>query len=146
MVDYQSRQRIQRRVDHARRRQFERLVVRSLDSLPPAILGMLDNVEIVIEDEPTAEQLARNERQHGGAPAPDEAEELFGLYEGTPLTVRSSQDGFRLPDKITLFRGPLERVFPNRAELAEQVRITVIHELAHYFGLDEDRIDELGYS
>lgn len=146
MVDYRSRQRIRRRVDLGRRRHFERLVIRSLDNLPPAVHGMLDNVEIVVEDEPTADQLARNERGPGAGDSSDEPEELFGLYEGTPLTERSSQDGFRLPDKITLFRGPLERAFPNRAELAEQVKITVIHELAHHFGIDEDRIDELGYS
>jgi predicted Zn-dependent protease with MMP-like domain len=129
-----------------RRRQFERLVVRSLDNLPPAFLGLLDNVEIVIDDEPTADQRARGEWQHSAGEAAEDAEEVFGLYEGTPLTMRWTQDGMRLPDKITLFRGPLERAFPNRAELAEQVRVTVIHELAHYFGLDEDQIAELGYS
>ena len=119
-----------------RKRLFERMVVRALDGLPADIRAMLDNVEIVVEDEPSADQLDGDDRHDG----------LLGLYQGVPLTERNSGYSMVLPDKITLFRGPLERACANSAELMEQVRITVIHELAHHIGLDEDRIDELGWA
>jgi predicted Zn-dependent protease with MMP-like domain len=96
---------------------------------------MLSNVEIVIEDEPTPEQIGSFE----------EGDELFGLYEGTPLTERGSGYSMALPDKITIFRRPLERACETPEEMANEVRITVIHELAHHFGIDEDRIEELGW-
>jgi predicted Zn-dependent protease with MMP-like domain len=69
---------------------------------------------------------------------------LFGLYEGVPLTERSQAYSLVLPDKITIFRGPLERAFRSPAEIAREVRITVAHELGHHFGFDEDRLAELG--
>jgi predicted Zn-dependent protease with MMP-like domain len=97
---------------------FEDHVRRALDELPPQLAGALRNVVVVVEDEHPAE--------------PD----LFGLWEA---------DEF-LPSKITIFRKPLEQAFPDAAELEEEIRITVLHELAHEFGLDEDRLDELGYS
>jgi predicted Zn-dependent protease with MMP-like domain len=96
---------------------------------------MLNNVEIVIEDEPTPEQIGSLE----------DGEELFGLYEGTPLTERGSGYSMALPDKITIFRKPLERACETPEEMADEVRVTVIHELAHHFGIDEDRIAELGW-
>jgi predicted Zn-dependent protease with MMP-like domain len=123
------------RVELARRRRFERLVGRALDALPPAIAPMLDNVAIVVEDEPTPEQIGRR----GG-----DGETLFGLYEGVPLTQRDSGYTMVLPDKITIFRGPLERACRSPGEIAREVRITIIHELGHHFGLDETRLDELG--
>ena len=123
------------RTERARRRSFERIVARSLALLPPEIAAMLDNVEVVIEEEPTAEQIGRR----GG-----DEETLFGLYEGIPLTARGSGYSMVLPDKITIFQGPLERAFDSPAEMARQVRITVIHELAHHLGFDEDRLEELG--
>ena len=126
------------RVRRARQRQFERLVVRAVDGLPRHLLAMLENVEIVVEDEPTPEQQATGGRN-------GDAEELFGLYEGTPLTERTSGYSMVLPDKITLFRGPLERAFGTSGELTRQVRITVVHELAHHFGLDEAVIEEAGW-
>ncbi|CAA9551416.1 MAG: hypothetical protein AVDCRST_MAG73-2838 [uncultured Thermomicrobiales bacterium] len=123
-----------------RRRLFERLVVRALDGLPPELRAMMDNVEVLIEDEPTAAHLAESDGPNDGD------DELFGLYQGTPLIERSSSYGMALPDTITLFRGPLERACPNQAELAYQVRVTVVHELSHHVGLDEDRVAALGWA
>ena len=123
------------RADRARKLRFERLVVRAVRRLPPEIRAMLDNVEIVVEDEPTAEQLSA---AAGG-------DTLFGLYEGTPLTARGGSYSMTLPDKITIFRRPIERACETPEDMAEEIRITIIHELAHHFGFDEDRIAELGW-
>lgn len=142
MVQSRASDQVRRRVDSGRRRLFERLAVRALDQLPPAIHAMLDNVQIVIEDEPNDDQLGQRPSL---AATPDDSQ-LLGLYEGVPLIERHGSDGFRLPDKITLFRLPLERATSNQAELAHQVQVTVVHELAHHFGLDEDRIAELGWA
>lgn len=98
----------------------------ALDSLPPHLAAALDNVAIVIEDE-----------------HPDDPD-LYGLYEGIPLPERGDMAG-ELPDRITIFRLPLEDEFPDPQELEREIRITVLHELGHYFGLDEDRLAELGY-
>jgi predicted Zn-dependent protease with MMP-like domain len=110
-----------------RRLPFEEHVRAALDLLPPQLAQALDNVAVVVEDE------------HPEDP------DLFGLYEGVPLTERSSQDSGRLPDRITIYRLPLEETFADPAELEDEIRITVLHELAHYFGIDEDRLVELGY-
>ena len=142
MVESKVSDQVRRRVAIGRRRLFERLAVRALDQLPPAIHAMLDNVQIVIEDEPTDDQIG----QRSPLMSPAEDTQLLGLYEGVPLIERYGSDGFRLPDKITLFRLPLERASSNQAELAYQVQVTVVHELAHHFGLDEDRIAELGWA
>ena len=106
---------------------FEEHVRAALDSLPPDLARALDNVAIVVEDE------------HPEDP------DLFGLYEGVPLPERSSADSGRLPDRIAIYRLPLEETFSDAAELEREIRITVLHELAHYFGFDEDRLAELGY-
>lgn len=135
MVQYDMRHEARYRVERIKRRTFERLVFRSLASLPPHIAAMLDNVEVVVEDEPTSEQIGRRG---------DDEDTLFGLYEGIPLTQRGSGYSMVLPDKVTVFRGPLERACSSTAEMARQVRITVIHELAHHLGFDEDRLEELG--
>ena len=142
MVELGASNRIRRRVESGRRRLFERLAVRALDQLPPAIHAMLDNVQIVIEDEADADQFGLREPAEG--PAGERC--LLGLYEGVPLIERSGSDGFQVPDKITLFRIPLEQTSANRAELAHQIQVTVVHEIAHHFGLDEDRIAELGWA
>jgi predicted Zn-dependent protease with MMP-like domain len=105
---------------------FEEHVRRALDSLPPHLAGALKNLAVVVEDENPED--------------PD----LFGLYEGIPLPERGDWAG-SLPDRIAIYRLPLEDSFPDPAELEEEIRITVLHELAHYFGLDEDRLAELGY-
>jgi predicted Zn-dependent protease with MMP-like domain len=122
--------------ERARKIRFERLVVRALRRLPSDVRDMLDNVEIVVEDEPTAEQIGSYE----------DGDELFGLYEGTPLTARGSDYSLVLPDKITIFRRPIERACRTPEEMADEIRITVIHELAHHFGIEEDRIADLGWA
>jgi predicted Zn-dependent protease with MMP-like domain len=120
------------RLQRVRRRRFEILVRRELRSLPESIQRMLDNVAIVVEDEPPPGGWANGEV-------------LFGLYEGQPLTGRGGDYSMTVPDKITLYRRPLEEAFPHRADLEEQVRITLIHEIAHHFGIEEDRLQELGW-
>lgn len=130
------------RVEQARRRRFERLVSRALDDLPPEVAAMLDNVEVVVEDEPTLEQIGRRGAPPVGTDPADDT--LFGLYEGVPLTERGSAYSLVLPDKITIFRGPLEREFASPGAIAREVRVTVAHELAHHLGFDEERLDELG--
>ena len=124
------------RVERARSRAFERLVIEALDGLPPEIHAMLDNVEIVVEDEPSPDDL-------GPDAAPGDT--LFGLYQGVPLTERGGGYSMVLPDKISIFRGPLEREFRTSTEIARQVRVTVIHELAHHVGIDDDRLETLGW-
>ena len=105
---------------------FDDHVRAALDELPPHIAAALENVAVVVEDENPED--------------PD----LLGLYHGVPLPERGDITGL-LPDKISIYRIPLEESFPDPRELQEEIRITVLHELAHYFGLDEDRIADLGY-
>jgi predicted Zn-dependent protease with MMP-like domain len=108
---------------------FEDVVRAALDELPPKLARALDNVAVVIEDENPED--------------PD----LYGLYHGVPLPERGSGYAGQLPDKISIYRLPLEDEFGHDPhELREEIRITVLHELAHYFGIDEDRLDELGYA
>ncbi len=114
---------------------FERLVERALDAIPQPFQAALDEVAVVIEEDATPDQL-----EISGL-GPDDA--LYGLYEGTPRTEWGA-DMVALPNKISLFRLPLEEDFPDLDELADEVRITVIHELAHHLGIDDDRLDELG--
>lgn len=116
---------------------FEQLVVDVLDSLPESLLNVLDNVDVVIEPEPSREQLDRMGIIHGS---------LFGLYEGIPLTQRDSGYSIVAPDKITIFQRVIEGSCSNEEEVADQVRTTVIHEVAHHFGIDEEKLDELGWS
>jgi len=105
---------------------FDEHVRAALDVLPEHIAAALENVADVDEDE-----------------HPDDPD-LFGLYQGVPLPERGDMSG-QLPDKISIYRIPLEESFPDPDELEEEIRITVLHELGHYFGLDEDRLTELGY-
>ena len=108
---------------------FEDHVTRALESLPEQLQRAMSNVEIVVEDENPED--------------PD----LFGLYTGIPLTERDSGYAGVLPDKIEIYRLPLEEEFGDDPELLEEeIRITVVHELAHHFGIDDDRLDELGWS
>ena len=106
---------------------FEQHVERALASLPADLRAAIRNVEIAVEDE------------HPEDP------DLFGLYEGVPLPERGDWAA-TLPDRIRIFRLPLVESFPDPAELEAEIRVTVLHELGHYFGIDEDRLDELGYS
>ena len=105
---------------------FDDHVRAALDSLPGRIASALDNVAVVVADE-----------------HPDDPD-LYGLYEGVPLPERGDMAG-ALPDTITIFRRPLEEDFDDPRELEHEIRVTVLHELGHYFGLDEDRLGQLGY-
>lgn len=114
---------------------FEDLVAEALDSIPPEFMTELDNVEVVVEDEPPPEAVADLvPRGHT----------LFGLYHGIPKTERGIHYQ-SMPDKISIYRGPIVRAFRTPARIKEQVRRTVIHEIAHHFGIDDDRLHELGW-
>lgn len=115
-------------------RRFEDLVEEAIDAIPMPFAEALDEVAIVIEDEPTDEQLGTHDLDD---------DTLYGLYEGVPRTEWGA-DWAPLPNRITLFRLPLEADFADPDELADEVYLTVIHELAHHLGIDEDRLSELG--
>jgi predicted Zn-dependent protease with MMP-like domain len=134
--------RVRRRVEQARRQRFKRLVARALDDLPAQVVSMLDNVEIIVEDEPTDDQLTSGRGYAGPAErlAAGDDQTLFGLYEGTPLTQRGSDYHLVLPDRVTVFRGPVERACQSPQAVAREVRITILHELGHHLGLDEEQL------
>jgi predicted Zn-dependent protease with MMP-like domain len=113
-------------------------VARLIDRLPRQFREQLRNVEFVVEDRPSEELLLAEELD-------PEEETLYGLYQGIPLPERSSLDPPLLPDKITIFAEPLLEDFPDPEELREEIRLTVLHEIAHYFGMDEEEIEDLGY-
>jgi predicted Zn-dependent protease with MMP-like domain len=119
----------------ARAAAFERLVDRAVAAVPPPYRDALREVAILIEDGPTREQL----RDNGLEPW----DSMYGLYEGVPRTEYGA-DRVAAPNRITLFRLPLEEDFAEPAELEAEVRRTVLHELAHHLGIDDDRLDELG--
>lgn len=110
--------------------QFEKLVGEGIDAIDEKFLQKLQNVEIVIEDNPTQEQMDKL-RLRGAL--------LFGLYEGIPLTKRQ-QYGQVLPDKITIFKNPIEQVYQNPEDIKKAVKDTVWHEIAHHFGMDEHQV------
>jgi len=112
-------------------RRFRELVAEALDTLPPEWGELLDNIAVVVEDEPSAEEL----RELGMDP--EEGDELLGLYQGTPLGERGFEYG-GLPDRVVIYRGPISRIARSRRDVVEQVRETVLHELGHHFGLEED--------
>jgi predicted Zn-dependent protease with MMP-like domain len=114
---------------------FEQLVVEVLDSLPDDFARHLDNVEVIVARRPSREQ----RRALGIKPW----QTVYGMYDGVPLTERTV-DMFAPPDTIVIFQDPLERDFRTGAELREEVRRTVLHEIAHAFGIDDDRLHELG--
>ncbi|MDX1660865.1 MAG: metallopeptidase family protein [Gemmatimonadota bacterium] len=119
---------------------FEELVVRALDLLPPEFQAHMENVGVVIAEEPDDELL-----ESMGMDPDDPEDTLFGLYEGTPLTERFHDDVL-LPDTVTIFRRPLLEWCRDEREVVDEVRVTVLHEIGHFFGMDEDRLDELGYA
>ncbi len=119
----------------SRHRPFESLVELALASIPEPFVRALDEVAIVIADEPTAEQRRENEI--------DDDDTVYGLYEGVPRTEYGA-DWAAIPNRIILFRLPLEEDYPDPDQLADEVRATVIHELAHHLGIDDDRLTELG--
>ena len=113
---------------------FEQLVEQGIAAIPERFLKMLKNVRIVVEDEPSREQLASGRVRAGYT--------LFGLYEGVPQPARGGGYNLILPDKITIFRQPIEETCSTDEEIREQVKLTVWHEIAHHFGLDEDAVRE----
>lgn len=120
------------------REEFEEQVVEALELVPDEFRGYLEEVAVIVEDWPSAEHRRRLRLR------PNQT--LFGLYEGVPLTERRWGYSPMLPDRITLFQGPLEQYAgPDRERLRQQVRRTVLHEIAHHFGFGEERLRELGY-
>jgi predicted Zn-dependent protease with MMP-like domain len=117
---------------------IRKAVAEILDRLPRRFREQLRNVEFIVEERPSIELL----RAEGLDPRCDT---LYGIYQGVPLPDRSSLDPPLLPDKITIFAEPLMQDFPDPEELREEIRLTVLHEIAHYFGMDEDEVEDLGY-
>jgi predicted Zn-dependent protease with MMP-like domain len=115
------------------REDFEELVAEALDRIPPELTRLMDNVAVFVEDEPPADD-----------------PELLGLYEGTPLTERGEWYAGVLPDRITIYRGPTLRMVDGedggREGVVSEVEVTVVHEIAHHFGIDDERLHELGYA
>ena len=119
------------------RREFERLVSTAIEGLPEDFLGKLENVQIVVEDSPTPEDLDHRRLPPGHL--------LLGLYRGVPLTNRSVFSPFAYPDQITIFQRSVERIARTPQAVVEEVRRTVLHEIAHHFGISDERLRELGY-
>jgi predicted Zn-dependent protease with MMP-like domain len=108
---------------------FDDLVSEALDGVPLELARLMDNVVVLVEAEP-----------------PEHDPDLLGLYDGTPLTERDSGYTFREPDRILIFRGPLLEMCTTESQLVEEVRITVVHEIAHHFGIDDHTLHRLGYA
>lgn len=108
--------------------EFEDLVSEALDTIPPELAEVIDNVVVLVEDE-----------------APSDNPHLLGLYEGTPLTDRDGWYAGVLPDTIRLFRLPILRICDSYEDVVDEVQVTVVHEVAHHFGIDDDRLHELGW-
>ena len=110
--------------------QFEELVSRALDQVPTELANLMDNCVVLVEDRPP----------------PEEPQDLLGLYEGIPLTERGEFYSAVLPDRIYVFREPILAICRTFDEVVEEVHITVVHEIAHHFGIDDDRLHDLGYA
>jgi predicted Zn-dependent protease with MMP-like domain len=106
---------------------FEELVGDALDQLPEELAVLMDNVVVLVDDEPVEDG-------------------LLGLYEGIPLTEREAYGGLELPDRITIYRLPICALADDEDDVVEEVAVTVVHEVAHHFGIDDDRLDELGWA
>lgn len=119
-----------------KRSRFERLVAEALDSLPPEFQEKMENVDVAIEAWPSRDDVER------AGLSPDQT--LFGLYEGVPLTERTTRYGLVLPDKITIYQGPIEAYCRSAEEVRDKVRQVVMHELGHHFGISDERLRELG--
>jgi predicted Zn-dependent protease with MMP-like domain len=110
------------------RQRFEELVEDALDEIPGELMALVDNCVVLVEDEPPADD-----------------PHLLGLYTGTPLTARDGGYTMVAPDRVLIFRNPTLRMCESEEEVVEEVHITVVHEIAHHFGIEEDRLHELGY-
>jgi predicted Zn-dependent protease with MMP-like domain len=110
-----------------KRKRFEELVGEALDEVPPELMSLLDNVVVLVEDDP------------------ENGEDLLGLYEGYALTARGWNYGGVLPDRITIFRNPTLRICETEDDVIEEVATTVVHEIAHHFGIDDARLHDLGW-
>jgi predicted Zn-dependent protease with MMP-like domain len=115
---------------------FEQLVAEAIENLPKQIQDSLENIDIIVADEPTPAQQRREVLGRG--------ETLLGLYEGIPLTKRTYGYSGVMPDKITIFQKNIESLFRTNAKIIEEVQHVVRHEIAHHFGIDDDRLEELG--
>ena len=118
--------------------QFEAKVETAILGLPHEFRERLDNIVVVVEERPSHEQL--------GSVGLSDPMELLGLYEGLPLTYRSRDHAWGTPDKITIFRRPILAICDSDEEVEDQIRETVVHEIAHHFGIDDARLDALGLS
>jgi len=118
------------------RKRFEKLVDRAIDELPAEFREKLENVAVIVEDRPSAELLDEMEIPPGDT--------LFGLYEGIPLTERGFQTPLH-PDRIWIFQIPIEGECETEEEIREEIKITIVHEVAHFFGLDDEYLEGLGY-
>ena len=116
--------------------EFSAMVEEAIAALPDPVRARLGNLRISVEDEPTPEDYALNE-------VPDD-EDLFGLFEGTPITEAGYADGGEMPNRVRIFRFPHEDASDTLTELRDEVRRTVHHEIAHHFGIDDDRLEEIG--
>ena len=118
------------------RTKFEKLVEQAIQQLPAEFREKLENVVVIVEDSPSGEVLDRMEITG--------SDTLFGLYEGTPLTERGFDTPLH-PDRIWIFQGPIEEECETEEEIREEIKTTIVHEVAHFFGLDDDYLEELGY-
>jgi predicted Zn-dependent protease with MMP-like domain len=117
------------------RKEFEETVIRALEGLPPSLKKRMENIDVVVEDQAPPDLLSEMDLR---SPF-----DLLGLYQGVPLDRRGFYYGNVLPDKITLFQIPIESLCRSKKEIEEKVREVVIHEIGHYFGLDDERLEEL---
>ena len=108
---------------------FEQLVDEALEQIPDQLFDLVENCALIVEEEP--------DPQRG---------DVLGFYDGTPLSERTSQYAGVLPDRILIFHGPLLRMVSSEDELVDEIRITVWHEIAHFFGIEDDELDDLGYA
>jgi predicted Zn-dependent protease with MMP-like domain len=117
------------------RERFEQLVAEAIDSLPDDFRQKMNNVAVVVEDLPSPQKERRFAR----------GRLLLGLYQGQPLTRRNSSSAMAFPDKITIYQANIEAICRTEDEIRRQVRKTVLHEIAHHFGIDDHRLRDLGY-
>ncbi len=120
------------------RREFERIVEEAVQALPDPFRGKIENVVFRVAESPNRRQ-SRSQDVGGREPS------LYGLYEGVPRTERSIEESLREPDRITIFKRAIERDHRSRAGMVKCIQETVLHELGHYFGLDDNQLDQLGY-